>query len=38
MNVGRKAVHPVAGSADLCLIADDPLDDVIAELVAHLVP
>jgi catechol 2,3-dioxygenase-like lactoylglutathione lyase family enzyme len=28
-------VHPVAGSADLCLITDDPLDGVRAELAAH---
>lgn len=39
--VGRefepKAAHPVAGSADLCLITLDPLDDVIAELTAHRV-
>lgn len=32
-----KAAHPVAGSADLCLITLDPLDDVIAELTAHRV-
>ena len=30
-----KAAHPVAGSADLCLIAEDPLDDVVAELAAR---
>ena len=29
-----KAAHPVAGSADLCLIAEDTLDDVILELTA----
>jgi catechol 2,3-dioxygenase-like lactoylglutathione lyase family enzyme len=37
--VGRefepKAARPVAGSADLCLIAADPLDDVRAELDRH---
>jgi catechol 2,3-dioxygenase-like lactoylglutathione lyase family enzyme len=30
-----KARHPVAGSADICLITNDPLDDVRAELDAH---
>ena len=30
-----KARHPVAGSADICLITNDPLDDVRAELAAH---
>ena len=30
-----KAAHPVAGSADLCLIAEDSLDDVIVELTAR---
>jgi catechol 2,3-dioxygenase-like lactoylglutathione lyase family enzyme len=33
-----KADHPVPGSADLCLITLDPLDQVIAELTAHAVP
>jgi catechol 2,3-dioxygenase-like lactoylglutathione lyase family enzyme len=33
-----KADHPVPGSADLCLITLDPLDQVIAELAAHAVP
>lgn len=33
-----KALRPTPGSADLCLIAADPLDDVIAELAAHDVP
>jgi catechol 2,3-dioxygenase-like lactoylglutathione lyase family enzyme len=33
-----KADHPVPGSADLCLITLDPLDQVIAELAAHTVP
>jgi catechol 2,3-dioxygenase-like lactoylglutathione lyase family enzyme len=28
----------VPGSADLCLITLDPLDQVIAELAAHAVP
>jgi catechol 2,3-dioxygenase-like lactoylglutathione lyase family enzyme len=27
-----KAANPVAGSADICLIAEDPLDDVIRDL------
>ncbi|AWS47103.1 VOC family protein [Streptosporangium sp. 'caverna'] len=30
-----KAARPTPGSADLCLIADDPLDAVIAELTEH---
>lgn len=30
-----KAAHPVAGSADLCLIAEDALDDVVTELRVH---
>lgn len=30
-----KARHPVAGSADLCLIAADPLDAVSRELAEH---
>jgi catechol 2,3-dioxygenase-like lactoylglutathione lyase family enzyme len=30
-----KARHPVAGSADICLITNDPLEDVRAELDAH---
>jgi catechol 2,3-dioxygenase-like lactoylglutathione lyase family enzyme len=30
-----KAARAVAGSADLCLIAADPLDDVLAELAGH---
>jgi catechol 2,3-dioxygenase-like lactoylglutathione lyase family enzyme len=29
-----KAEHPVPGSADICLIVDDPIDDVIAQLAA----
>lgn len=33
-----KAGHPVPGSADLCLITLDPLDQVTAELAAHGVP
>jgi catechol 2,3-dioxygenase-like lactoylglutathione lyase family enzyme len=33
-----KADHPVPGSADLCLITLDPLDQVIAELTAYAVP
>ncbi|MGW0251069.1 VOC family protein [Nocardia goodfellowii] len=30
-----KALHPTPGSADLCLITEDPLDRVIAELAEH---
>jgi len=30
-----KALRPTPGSADLCLIAVDPLDQVIAELTSH---
>ena len=33
-----KAHRPTPGSADLCLIADDPLEQVIEELAAHRVP
>ena len=33
-----KAVTPTPGSADLCLIATTPLDEVIAELRHHGVP
>lgn len=33
-----KAEHPVAGSADICLIAHDPLDAVIDQLKDHRVP
>ena len=33
-----KADKPTPGSADLCLIAQDPLDDVIAHLNACAVP
>jgi catechol 2,3-dioxygenase-like lactoylglutathione lyase family enzyme len=33
-----KARHPTPGSADLCLIAADPLEQVIGELAAHDVP
>src|ERR1035441_1678697 len=33
-----KAHRPTPGSADLCLIAADPLDRVIEELAAHDVP
>jgi catechol 2,3-dioxygenase-like lactoylglutathione lyase family enzyme len=33
-----KARHPVPGSADLCLIAAGPLEQVIAELAVHGVP
>jgi catechol 2,3-dioxygenase-like lactoylglutathione lyase family enzyme len=29
-----KALHPTPGSADLCLIVDEPLDQIIAELSA----
>ena len=33
-----KAQRPAPGSADLCLIAADPLEQVIEELAAHGVP
>jgi len=33
-----KAHRPTPGSADVCLIADGPLDQVITELTAHGVP
>ena len=33
-----KAARATPGSADLCLIVDDPLDDVIAQLSDHGVP
>jgi catechol 2,3-dioxygenase-like lactoylglutathione lyase family enzyme len=33
-----KASRPTPGSADLCLIAADPLERVITELAAHGVP
>jgi catechol 2,3-dioxygenase-like lactoylglutathione lyase family enzyme len=33
-----KARHPTPGSADLCLIAADPLEQVIEELTARAVP
>jgi catechol 2,3-dioxygenase-like lactoylglutathione lyase family enzyme len=33
-----KAEHPTPGSADVCLITTDPLDQVIEELAAHAVP
>ncbi|WP_066945013.1 VOC family protein [Streptomyces lushanensis] len=33
-----KALRPVPGSADLCLIVGDPLDRVREELAAHGVP
>ena len=33
-----KAYRATPGSADLCLIADDPLEQVIEELAAHRVP
>jgi catechol 2,3-dioxygenase-like lactoylglutathione lyase family enzyme len=32
---GPKAARPVAGSADVCLVARDPLEVVSAELRAH---
>jgi catechol 2,3-dioxygenase-like lactoylglutathione lyase family enzyme len=32
-----KAASPTPGSADLCLIADDPLEAVVAHLEAHAV-
>jgi catechol 2,3-dioxygenase-like lactoylglutathione lyase family enzyme len=33
-----KAARPVPGSADLCLVTLDPLDQVTAELAAHGIP
>jgi catechol 2,3-dioxygenase-like lactoylglutathione lyase family enzyme len=33
-----KARRPTPGSADLCLITTDPLDQVVEELAAHGVP
>jgi catechol 2,3-dioxygenase-like lactoylglutathione lyase family enzyme len=33
-----KAHRPTPGSADLCLITTDPLDEVVTELAAHDVP
>lgn len=30
-----KAAKPTPGSADLCLIADEPLETVVADLAAH---
>jgi catechol 2,3-dioxygenase-like lactoylglutathione lyase family enzyme len=33
-----KAEHPVPGSADLCLITTDPIDQVVKELTDHGVP
>ncbi|MFI7102488.1 VOC family protein [Streptomyces sp. NPDC050161] len=33
-----KAHRPTPGSADLCLIVDQTLDEVVAELAAHGVP
>jgi catechol 2,3-dioxygenase-like lactoylglutathione lyase family enzyme len=33
-----KARHPTPGSADLCLIAADPLDQVLADLARYGVP
>ncbi|HWN32043.1 MAG TPA: VOC family protein [Pseudonocardia sp.] len=33
-----KAEHATPGSADICLIVDDPIDDVIAQLGAAGVP
>lgn len=33
-----KAARPTPGSADLCLIVDEPVDRIIAELASHGVP
>ncbi|MFB8272727.1 VOC family protein [Streptomyces sp. NPDC055955] len=33
-----KAARPTPGSADLCLIVDEPVDRIIAELACHGVP
>ena len=33
-----KAQRPTPGSADLCFVADDPLDDIAAELARARVP
>ncbi|NED55976.1 VOC family protein, partial [Micromonospora aurantiaca] len=33
-----KAAHPTPGSADLCLITANPLEEIIADLEHHGVP
>ncbi|MFE6752224.1 VOC family protein [Streptomyces sp. NPDC057684] len=33
-----KAARPTPGSADLCLIVDEPVDRIVAELASHGVP
>lgn len=33
-----RAAHPTTGSGDFCLITNDPLEQVIAELTEHGVP
>jgi catechol 2,3-dioxygenase-like lactoylglutathione lyase family enzyme len=33
-----KAARPTPGSADLCLIVDEPVDRIIAELASHGIP
>ena len=33
-----KAQHPTPGSADLCLIAADPIDDILGQLAEHGIP
>ncbi len=37
-DAGIKARHPTPGSLDLCLLADCPLEEVIARLKQHHIP
>jgi catechol 2,3-dioxygenase-like lactoylglutathione lyase family enzyme len=37
-DAGIKARHPTPGSLDLCLLADCPLEEVVARLKQHHVP
>ncbi|MDF3308146.1 VOC family protein [Rhodococcus sp. T2V] len=36
--IDPKAQHPAPGSADLCLIVKDPIDEVLRQLTDHQVP
>lgn len=36
--IAPHAAHPVCGSADLCLLTDTPLTDVLAHLQRHHIP
>lgn len=38
LDAGIRARHPTPGSLDFCLLADCPLEDVIARLKGHNVP